>query len=215
MVRPLRETAVPSSSKQSDPPAGKDETSDVDVERAFRARWRLAASKSLIGRSRLRGPPDSDTCTLRGDMDGEEMGCVGTPGRWPLGDGSDFQQAIDLAVLPSSSFSWPVGAHCSPPTHSRHPKAPNAAAVRNSAGPATRDGSSGLSRPRPVLEGGLSTALALSARLLAQSFAPDVSLDSQFPTVNTDHQPAHRAGGRHNLSSGTPRQEGPRRSAAS
>lgn len=83
---------------------------------------------------------------------------MGTPGRWHLGDGSDFQQAIDLAVLPSSSFAWPVGAHCSHPTHIKHPNAPNAAAVRNSTGPATRDGSSGLSRSRPALEGHLSLA---------------------------------------------------------
>lgn len=34
VVRPLRENAVPSSSKQSDPPDGKEETSNVDVERA-------------------------------------------------------------------------------------------------------------------------------------------------------------------------------------
>lgn len=102
--------------------------------------------------------PTRTLAHLRGEMDGEETGCVGTPGRWHLGDGSDFQQAIALAVLPSSSSSWPVGAHCSHPTHIKHPKAPNAAAVRNSTGPATRDGSSGLSRSRPVIEGDLSLA---------------------------------------------------------
>lgn len=136
----------------------KDETSNVDVERALKARWRLAASKSLIGRNRLRGPPDSDTCTLARGHGWRGNGLCGDAGRWHLGDGSGFPQAIDLAVLPSSSFSWPVGAHCSHPTHIKRPRAPNAAAVRNSTGPATRDGSSGLSRSRPVTEGGPSLA---------------------------------------------------------
>lgn len=89
VVRPLRDNAVPSSSKQSDPPDGKDETSAVDVERAFKrafeARWRLAASESLIGRNRLRGPPDSDTCTLARGNGWRGNGLCGDAGEMAFG----------------------------------------------------------------------------------------------------------------------------------
>lgn len=84
-IRPLRENAVPSGSKQSDPPDGKDEASNVDVERAFNARWRLAASKSLIGRNRLGGPPDSDTCTLARGSGWRGNGLCGDAGEMAFG----------------------------------------------------------------------------------------------------------------------------------
>lgn len=84
-IRPLGENAVPSGSKQSDPPDGKDEAPNVDVERAFNARWRLAASKSLIGRSRLGGPPDSDTCTLARGNGWRANGLCGDAGEMAFG----------------------------------------------------------------------------------------------------------------------------------
>lgn len=170
------------------PRDGKDETSNAGVQRAFQAR-RLAASSSLIGRNRSGGPPDSDTCTLRGEM-----------GRWMArkwvvwGRRGDGIWATDLSSSRRSTwpcakllFSWPVGAHGAHPTHIKHPKARNAAAVRSSTGPATRDGSSGLSRSRPVqLKGEAGRSLISPSFFFTSSTLPGIA----FCSVHPPHMPS-------------------------
>lgn len=85
------------------------------MEKMKRPTW---ASKERFKPGGLRPPAVSLAATVRettrlghlhtargnGKMDGEKMGCVGTPGRWHLGDGSEFQQAIELAVCQAPLF---------------------------------------------------------------------------------------------------------------